>query len=112
MIKLKKKINLVDRHWRFLDQAVNSAYAFINRCKEDIEEILTPGSNLYESMVNVLLSDSASEQYFESQTKNGASKVFQTVTIEDRNDPRFDEPKIEEIDKLAKMGINKFVPEI
>ncbi len=57
-----------------------------------------------------ITSDHDTLNVVENFEKQGEWQIFLTVIVKNKNDPKFNQAKLGEIDKLVKMGTYRFVP--
>ena len=78
---------------------------------EEIGHPIETSTPSYESTVSSSLTKEIATTCFISFSEKEASDIFLKATVRDENDSKFEQAKRDEIDKLVKMGICKFVPE-
>ena len=72
---------------------------------------ISSSSPLYRTVIDAFLASPISHSTFQSFLKREAPSVYVTVMVKNKHDSRFNEAKIEEINKVVQLGTYEIVPE-
>ena len=75
------------------------------------ENFLATSNPVFDIVSNIFFSSSISKTAIHEFQERNASRIFLTVVVKNKSDPRFDKAKVQEVDQLIKLGTYKIVPE-
>ena len=86
-------------------------YKELEKMQSEIGPSVPTDKRFYDSICNAFFQEPFSKSTLSAFASLGACKSYITVTVKDKNDSRFTQAKMDEVEQLVKMGTFKFVPE-
>ena len=106
----REKLKFEDLYWRFSEGAADAAMSIVENMTDEIGYLIDTDTSTYSCFVDAFLNNPPAQPSIEMMNDQGASDIFITGTVQDKNDTRFDQANRDEIERLMKMGTYQFVP--
>lgn len=93
------------------EKVVQAVIAELDTSLSEIGDPIVSESLLFQSTIDRFFPVPQSKLVIDALHEQGASQVFPTVEVKNRNCSRFNQAKLDEIGELVKMGTFEFVSE-